>query len=178
MEFSAESLKKLKGTVEKCIADLAKKDDLTPQETKALLDGFQVRDWICEEIEECKMKDEYSERGYSRRMPRNASYGMPMRGYRHYGYSDYPGYPSEHMNASYCDPSDPYYYDGNGNGNGNGGSYSEGQHSMHGRGYSRHSIGDRMVAMMEKEMDRTESDYEKEQLHKFIRMIRAAADEG
>lgn len=174
MEFSAESLKKLKGTVEKCIADLAKKDDLTPQETKALLDGFQVRDWICEEIEECKMKDEYSERGYSRRMSRNGSYGMPMRGYGHYGYSDYsgyPGYPREHMNASYCDPSDPRYYESNG-------SYNESGNSMRGRGYSRHSIGDRIVSMMEKEMDNTESDYEKEQLHKFIRMIRMAADEG
>jgi len=171
MEFSAESLKKLKGTVEKCIAELAKKDDLTPQETKALLDGFQVRDWICEEIEECKMKDELSERGYSRRMSHNGSYSMPMRGYGHYGYSDYsgyPGYPREHMNMSYCDPSDPRYYGGNSmNGN-----------SMHGNGYSRHSIGDRIVSMMEKEMDHTESDYEKEQLHKFIRMIKAAADEG
>ena len=171
MEFSAESLKKLKGTVEKCITDLAKKDDLTPQETKALLDGFQVRDWICEEIEECKMKDEYSERGYSRRMSRNGSYGMPMRGYGYHGYSDYPGYPREHMEASYDNSMRSNYYDGNG-------SYGEGQHSMRGRGYSRHSIGDRIVSMMEKEMDNTESDYEKEQLHKFIRMIRMAADEG
>ena len=75
------------------------------------------------------------------------------------------------MEASYDNSMRGNYYDDNG-------SYSEGRHSMRGHGYSRHSIGDRIVSMMEKEMDNTESDYEKEQLHKFIRMIRMAADEG
>ena len=170
-EFDLGSMMKLKSTVEKCIAELSDKDDLNPQETRALLDGMNLRKELCEEIEECKMKEDYdySEKRYSRH---GSSYGYsekPMHDVNGWyqnsmtnGYSGYPGYPMEHMTASYNMPN---YYDNN---------YSE----RRGRGYSRHSIGDRIISMMEKEMDHTESDYEKEQLHKFIRMIRMAADEG
>lgn len=42
--------------------------------------------------------------------------------------------------------------------------------------YSRHSIGDRVVEKLEKMMDNTDSDYEREELHKFIRMVRQTAD--
>lgn len=62
---------------------------------------------------------------------------------------------------SNCGP-DPYYY---------GPEYSD-----RGMGYSRHSIGDRIIAMMEREMDSTESPYEKEELRKFMKLIRQAAD--
>ncbi|MCR5846248.1 MAG: hypothetical protein K6G78_06770 [bacterium] len=65
------------------------------------------------------------------------------------------------MNESYCDP---YQY----------GRMSRGA----GEGYSRHSIGDRAVERLENLMDSAGSEYEKEQLHKYIRMIRAAAEEG
>ena len=57
---------------------------------------------------------------------------------------------------SYCD--DPYYY---------GPEYSER------RGYSRHSIGDRVVSMVEDMMDSAKSDYERQELQKYIRTIRA-----
>ena len=60
-----DSMKKLKGTVDKCIMELTKKNDLTPAETKAVLDGMQLCDMLDEKIEECKMKEEYSEMGYS-----------------------------------------------------------------------------------------------------------------
>ena len=167
-EIDLESMKKLKKNVLKCINDLGKQNDLNPQETRAALDGAELYDWLCGMIGDCEMDEEYAERGYSRRMSHNGS--MPMRGRG--WYSGYPGYPREHMTVSYCPPLDPYYYEGDGGG------YSESRNSMRGHGYSRHSIGDRVVAMMEKEMDNAESDYEKEELRKFIRMVRMAADEG
>lgn len=43
-------------------------------------------------------------------------------------------------------------------------------------GYSRHSIGDRVIEKMEKLMDQAESEYEREELRKFMKMIRQAAD--
>lgn len=165
-EIDLESMKKLKKNVLKCINDLGKQNDLNPQETRAALDGAELYDWLCGIIGDCEMDEEYSNR-----MPHGRSYrSMPMRG--HGWYSGYPGYPREHMNGAYCPPDDPYYYEGDGAG------YSESRNSMRGHGYSRHSIGDRVVSMIEKEMDNAESDYEKEELRKFIRMVRMAADEG
>lgn len=158
-----DSLKNLKKTVAKCIADLGKKSDLSPQETKAAYDGACLYDWLCMMTEENDMTPEseygYSGRRYSMHTPMRhmpVSYPMMSR-----GYSGYPGYPSEFMNESYCDP---YQY----------GRMSRGT----GEGYSRHSIGDRAVERLENLMDSAGSEYEKEQLHKYIRMIRAAAEEG
>ena len=184
-----EALKKLKSSVEKCIEELSKKPELSAAETKAALDGMQLREWLCKEIEDCEMKEEgYSERGYSRhgepyRQYHITSYGpMPASGMRAYGegegysstpqygvhgwyqsngYAGLPGYPVEHM-RSYC--GDPYYYDGPDGG------YSER------RRYSRHSISDRAVEKLENLMDTAGSEYEREELHKFIRMIRQAAE--
>lgn len=45
-------------------------------------------------------------------------------------------------------------------------------HSMN-RGYSGHSIGDRAVEKLESMMDNAGSEYEREVLEKYIRMIRA-----
>lgn len=55
-------------------------------------------------------------------------------------------------------------------------SYSENgtQTVMRGHGYSRHSVSDRAVEQLEHMMDTTESDYERQELRKYIRMIRAA----
>lgn len=173
-----ESLKRLKGAVEKCLDELSKKSDLTPAETKAALDGMELREMLICEMENCKMQDdkEYSERGYSRsdrpyREYHITSFGRPvhmmypetgpMRDANGRYSNDYgvQGWYRSGNDGSYCP--DPYY---------------AAEYSDRGRGYSRHSIGDRMVAMMEKEMDNTKSDYEKEELKKFIHMIRQAAD--
>lgn len=43
-------------------------------------------------------------------------------------------------------------------------------------GYSRHSIGDRAVEKLERLMDATGSAYEKEELRKFIGLIKREAD--
>lgn len=210
MELKIESMKNMKKTVEKCLVELMKKNDLTPAETKAAIDGLHLYDELCCRIEDCekeekneKGSDMYSERGYSMhgdpyREYHITSYGMPERAVysdRSYGrmnrglymadpmeysgspkygvhgwyqsnnypmsmrrYSGYPGYPAEHMNASYCD--DPYYY---------GPEYTD-----RGMGYSRHSISDRAVSNLEKLFDVAASEYEKQELKKYISMIRAA----
>lgn len=176
-----ESIKKLKGTVEKCLDDLAKKPDLSPAETKAALDGMELRELLKCEIEDCKMKEdkEYSERGYSSagapyRQYHITSYGMPFRMTNADG-----SYRMPHVSYDGRSMSDGYsgdygvqgwYRSNNGEMNRNDPEYSER------RGYSRHSIGDRVVEKLEHMMDKTDSDYERDELHKFIRMIRQAAD--
>lgn len=188
MELKTESMEHMKKVVAKCLEDLMAKNDLTPAETKAAIDGFHLHDELCCRIEECKAEEEnkgsgeYSERGYSMhgepyRQYHITSYGMPERavysdsryanmnrgsyGNPNYGvhgwyqsnsdgYSGYPGHPSEFMDRSYC--GDPYYE----------------------RGYSRHSISDRAVACLEKLFDTSASDYEKQELKKYISMVRAA----
>lgn len=194
MELKTESMENMKKVVAKCLDELMQKNDLTPAETKAAIDGLHLYDELCCRIEECKAEEEkkepgeYAERGYSMhgepyRQYHITSYGMPERAVysdRRYGsmnrgsygnpnygvhgwyqsnsdgYSGYPGYPSEFMNRSYC--GDPYY---------DGPEYSD-------RGYSRHSISDRAVACLEKLFDKSASEYEKQELKKYISMVRAA----
>lgn len=179
--MEVESMKKMKGVVEKCLEELSKKPYLTPAETKAALDGIKLRKELCEEIEDCeagdyKNTDEmYSERSSYRRRSSHAwntrTGGSYTNGYSEgpqYGIGGWyrsndnsmlPGYPSEHMNASYHEP----YYASDMTMNG-----------MRGHGYSRHSVSDRAVEQLEHMMDTTESDYERQELRKYIRMIRAA----
>lgn len=195
MELKIESMENMKKAVAKCLDELMMKNDLTSAETKAAIDGLHLYDELCCRIEECKAEEEkkepgeYAERGYSRhgepyRQYHITSYGMPERAVysdRRYadmnrgsygnpnygvhgwyqsnsdGYSGYPGYPSEFMNRSYCD--DPYYAP---------------EYADRGRGYSRHSISDRAVSCLEKLFDTSASDYEKQELKKYISMIRAA----
>ena len=195
MELKTESMENMKKVVAKCLDELMKKNDLTPAETKAAIDGLHLYDELCCRVEECKAEEEkkgsgeYSERGYSMhgepyRQYHITSYGMPERavysdrsygmhrgnyGNPNYGvhgwyqnnsdgYSGYPGYPSEFMNRSSC--VDPYY--------------DSPEYSDRGRGYSRHSISDRAVACLEKLFDTSASDYEKQELKKYISMVRAA----
>lgn len=175
--MEVESMKKMKAIVEKCLEELSKKSDLTPAETEAALNGMKLRKELCEEIEDCEVgdykntDDMYSERSSYRR---RHSYdgGTSSRGYSEHprygiggwyqnsmnGNSMMPGYPVEHMNMSYCPPN---YYSPDM-------AYSER------RGYSRHSVSDRAVEQLEHMMDTTESDYERQELRKYIKMIRAA----
>lgn len=160
-----ESLKKILAAVEKSIKDLDSKNDYTPSETQALLNGMQLRELLLCEMEDCKRKDqmeEYAERGYSRH----------DRPYRRYELTAYGGRPTSVMYSG-----DPYYDDWGSRDMYYGvpGQVPHGSVSTRG-GYSRHSIGDRVVEKLEQMMDGAGSDYEKEELHKFIRMIRQAAD--
>lgn len=167
-----ENLKKGKAIVEKCVEELFSKDDLTPAETKAALDGMMLRGMLCEEIDDCKMREERGERGYS-------GYGAP----RHYTMTAYGPQPRDAMGRYSGEPM--YGYGGwyedrpmayNGPMMDQSWCYNEGSYGMRQNDYSRHSIGDRAVEQLERLMDKAQSDYEKEELHKFIRMIRQAAD--
>ena len=53
-----ESMMKLKAADEKCLDELSKKTDLSPAETKAALDGMELRELLKCEIEDCKMKED------------------------------------------------------------------------------------------------------------------------
>lgn len=157
-----ETMKKILSAVEKSIQDLSAKQDLTPQETRACLDGMQLRDLLLCEIEYCK-QEEYSERAYSRHGE------IP---YRRYNIEAYRDRPTSVMRSdrSYC--GDYGMYDGPDSY----GVYGRIPHGSVSTGYSRHSIGDRAVEKLEQMMDTAGSEYEKEELHKFIRMIRQTAD--
>lgn len=182
--MEVESMKKLKSTVEKCLDELSQKPDLTPAETKAALDGMELREMLKCEIEDCKMadkeKEKYEEGGYSGhdqpyRQYHITSFGRPIRvSYGDRSYRSMPMYSGDYGvqgwyrsgdDMSHCGYDPNYYRDGSMD-------YSE--RGM--RGYSRHSLGDRVVEKLEHMMDATDSNYEREELHKFIRMIRSAAD--
>ncbi len=154
MEFKVESLENLKKATAKNINELGKKADLTAAETKALLDGFDLMDRLCYEIEDCKpMEDEKSQ--YS---GRNEMYATPRR----YSITSY-GRP--HGRMSYGNA--PYMDDGR--------SYMDPMtHGDMRSDYSRHSIGDRAISCLEHEMDSVGSDYERRELRRFIEMIRSA----
>lgn len=163
MELKVESMTNAKKVVEQCLEQLMKKPDLTPAETKAMLDGLKLHDELCCRIEDCNKAEDYPERGYSGSMLPNhryhiTSYGMPERsinGGNNGPYEDNGSMRS--YRGSYHN--EPMYY---------GEEYSD-----RGRGYSRHSISDRVVSMVENMMDGAKSDYERQELEKYIRAIRA-----
>lgn len=183
MELKTESMKNMKKTVEKCLDELMKKNDLTPAETKAALDGFKLHDELCCRIEDCEMEEKDIQNGYSGhdvpyRQYHITSYGMPEGAYsersrgrmsRADGMSNYSGTPHYGIQGWYQNerqmPSmrsyygEPYYYTP--------------EYSERGRGYSRHSISDRVVSMVEHMMDSAESEYERQELQKYIRAIRS-----
>ena len=166
MELKIESMKNLKQVVEKCLDELMKKSDLTPSETKTALDAFRLHDELCCRIEDCMKEEDRSENGYSGhgepyRQYHITSYGMPERAI-HMSRADMTGrnngwYDTD-VSMRSMSHEDPYYRDG----------YSDRR-----RGYSRHSISDRVVSMIEDMMDTAKSDYEQQELQKYIRAIRA-----
>ena len=168
MELKIESMKNMKKTVEKCLDELMKKTDLTPAETKTALDALKLYDELCCRIEDCINEEDNMTRGYSENaMPHRqyhiSSYGLPERAYseRYNGYTNSMnnGMHRQGSQGGYQYDNYPMHYDGM--------EYSER------RGYSRHSISDRVVSMVENMMDSAESDYERQELQKYIRAIRA-----
>ena len=166
-----ESIKKLKATVEKCLEELSKKSDLNPAETKAALDGMELRELLQCELDNCKAKDdaEKFDKGYSGhdrpyREYYITSYGRPVQ-------VAYPDWNSMSMRSM------PHVRGYSGDYGVEGWYRSNSDMERNERqSYSRHSIGDRVVEKLERMMDTTDSDYERQELHKFIRMVRSAAD--
>lgn len=189
MDLKTEDMKNMKKTVAKCLGDLMKKNDLSPAETKAALDGLALHDELCCRIEDCEKEEKmsenemYSERGYSMygepyREYHITSYGMPNRAMyseRSYGMSrnvsmprpmEYSGGPQYGVHGWYQSNNYPVPMDDRG--------YYSPEYMSRGMGYSRHSISDRAVSSLENLFDVAASDYEKHELKKYISMIRAA----
>jgi len=167
MGFEVESLKKLKQATVKNINELGKKTDLTPAETKALVDGFELMDRLCYEIEDCEMKEENEKSQYSGCYGHGEMYATPRR----YSITSY-ARPRGNMRMSYGDG--PYMEHGRSYTGPMGYQYDDPMYYGDGRGYSRHSIGDRAISCLEREMDSVGSDYERRELRRFIEMIRSA----
>ena len=157
MEFGKNEMKKLLEITETCLSEMAKKPTHTPAETKACKDGMELRAMLKCEIEDCEAKEHGEEYSGYRAFPRH--YSMTAYGMR----DDYAGYPGQPRNWNGQYASGMPYDDGR---RSYGGDYD----------YSRHSIGDRAVEKLEHLMDTTGSAYEKEELRKFIGMIKREAD--
>lgn len=142
--MDVESLKKIKQNIEKSIMELGKKNDINPAETKALKDGGEALEWLEYQIQKCEMK----ENGYSQYSGHDEMYATPRR-------YNITSYRQPHGRMSYGMPMDMQYGDMQ-------------------DGYSRHSIGDRAVACLERMMDETGSDYERQLVRRYIEMIRSA----
>lgn len=153
--MDCETMKKLKSTVEKCIDELAAKPTLTPAETEALKNGLEVIDMLECKTDELEMKKYEDSARRSMRTYSGRSYA-PIR----VSYNEPPitGYSGDYGVQG-------WYRSDDGN------MYSERR-----RSYSRHSIGDRAVEKLENMMDTAGSEYEKEELRRFIHMIKSAAD--
>ena len=52
MELKIESMENMKKAVAKCLDELMQKNDLTPAETKAAIDGLHLYDELCCRVEE------------------------------------------------------------------------------------------------------------------------------
>jgi hypothetical protein len=162
MAFGKNEMKKLLDITETCLEEMSKKPTHTPAETNACKDGLEIRAMLKCELEDCEAKEHGEEYSGYRAFPRHYSmtaYGMPDG--MHDNYAGYPGQPRS-WNGQYAsgmpDPDGWRIY---------GKDYD---------GYSRHSIGDRAVEKLEHLMDATGSAYEKEELRKFIGLIKREAD--
>lgn len=165
--MEVEALKKLKQMTEKNIVELTKKNEISAAETSALKNGADLLDWLNYQIEKCEMKEsehpQYSGHDGIRATPRRyniTSYGYPP-------YMDYDGgvYYAED-GRSYTMVPTPMMAQAS--------QMSRNSMRSNNQGYSRHSINDRAVSCLEKMMDSTDSDYERQQVGKFIEMIRSA----
>jgi len=182
--METETLKKIEKLVTKCMDELAKKNDINPNETAAAKDGLELIEMIKCKLEEEKMQEsgEYSgnysghqpyrryniaayghpdmAHGYnSRMMPNRLSMGDPMNysgGYGVHGWYD--------SDPNCHEP--PYMYDDG----------TSMRRDSRGR-YSRHSIADRVVSLIEHNvMSGENSEFENEEARKLIRLIRQNAD--
>lgn len=183
--MDVELLKKVKKLTEKCIEELGKKSDINAAETSAARDGFELIDMIDCKIKECEMPDkeneQYSNHGDMHYSGNYSGHDIP---YRRYNITAY-GHPNMHRS-----------YNGNmGNGNYSGGYGVQGWYNsdpsycgdpyMYGTpmrmdypgNYSRHSIADRIVSLIEHNvMSGENSEFENQEARRYINMIRQAAE--
>lgn len=160
-------LKTLKKTTEKNLAELSKKTDMSAAETKAAKDAMELLDYLDCKIEDCKMEER--EKEYSQ----YSGHDVERRPYREYQITSYRG---PHSRMSYDSMSRGRYANGSYPMNMSTPPYTSPMYygDPYMNGYSGHSISDRVVSLVEGMYDEAKTDYERNQLHKFIEMIRAA----
>jgi len=190
-EIDKDVLKKIDANIVKCIDELGKKNDINPAETKAFLDGLQAREWIACQLEECEKKEHEDDMkkgsyGYS-------SHGDPYRRYSITAYNAPPmhdSYDNRMMHRYSGDygvegwyrsgddrryqagvwPMDEYGNDLH-EGMPRGMSMTNAEH----REYSRHSVADRIISIIEKSKELGDmTPFEQDEVRRVIRMIRTA----
>lgn len=139
----------LKENVEKALRPLTKKDNMSPAEIEAAKNALKV----IREIDDMCEKEEFKKDGYSQRHMGGHSYkDDPYRRWEIMSYRDgtnmdssmgYPYYPMYNHDESYRNSSN----------------------------YSRHSIKDRSIDALERLMDKSGSDYERQKIKEYIRKI-------
>ena len=190
-EIDKDILKKIDKNIVKCINELGKKDDINPAETKAFLEGVQAREWIACQLEECEQKEHEDDMkkgsyGYSghgdpyRRYSITAYNAPPM--HDSYGNRMMPRYSGDYGVEGWYRSGDDRRYqagvwpmDEYGNdlreGMSRGMSMTNAEH----REYSRHSVADRIISIIEKSKELGDmTPFEQDEVRRVIRMIRTA----
>lgn len=198
-EIDKDALKKIDKNIVKSINDLGKKDDINPTETKAFLEGVQAREWIACQLEECEKKEHEDDikkgsYGYSghgdpyRRYSITAYNAPPM----HDSYDNrmMPRYSGDYGVEGWYRSGDDRRYqagvypmDEYGNdlrdvsmrGRSMRDDMSRGMTSAEHREYSRHSVNDRIISIIEKspELDNM-TKFEQDEVRRIMALIRTA----
>lgn len=197
-EIDKDVLKNIDKNIVKCINELGKKGDINPAETKAFLEGVQAREWIACQLEECEAKEHageemknsyrsYSMHGYEQPYRRYniTAYGHPMMDGYSGGYGVQGWYQSDDHGPMYqagTYPMDRFDHTANGS-YGNypmGNTYaprpmSNNMSAAEHREYSRHSVNDRVISIIEKSPELTNmTPFEQEEVRRILALIRTA----
>lgn len=195
-EIEKDTLKNIDKNIVKCINELGKKTDINPAETEAFLKGVQAREWIACQLEECEKKEHEDETmkgsyGYSshgdpyRRYSITAYNAPPM--HESYGRRMMPRYSGDYGVEGWYHSGDDrryqagvYPYDEYGNelrdrsmhdGMSRGMSMTNAEH----REYSRHSVNDRIISIIEKSPELNNmTQFEQDEVRRIMALIRTA----
>lgn len=190
-EIDKDVLKTIDKNIVKCINELGKKNDINPAETEAFLKGVQAREWIACQLEECEKKEHEEDMkkgsyGYSshgdpyRRYSITAYNAPPMRD--SYGNRMMHGYSGDYGVEGWYRSGDDRRYqagvwpmDEYGNdlreGMSRGMSMTNAEH----REYSRHSVNDRIISIIEKSPELNNmTKFEQDEVRRIMALIRTA----
>ena len=159
-----KNLKSLRDLVEKELAAFTTKNTLNPSDVETAKNAVCLIKEINEVLRQSEGHDETSE---AYRMMHSSgcypmySYGEPGRMY-HDGYSDARG--RDAATGRYVSRGYDHDMDTSGR-------RMSGRHYSYDKGYSGHSIDDRIVDMLEKMMDDAVSNYERNKINSIIRVV-------
>ena len=163
MEHDNKALKNLREHLEKEIEALVtSKPSLTPTEVSNAKEAVCLIQKIDEVVDGSYKYDD------------ETSGGMPRMHYPHHGYSY--GWEEPHMYDS--ESGRMRHYSGSRGRDASTGRYvSRDGRTVHDMMYSGHSIEDRVISKLEEMMDTAKSDYERQRLNQFIRVVESMIGE-